>query len=170
MLQQMRGPQTCKRCNTIKYPGPTGAPENHKKFMCADGVTPALPSTQSKGQNKDPGAKPTCVSPEWPQPHGIFTAGKFFHPTEFLIKLREVYEQVVVEREQGDMVLENEAFISLLKRRTISTSTGTVLFKMYDLEIPDSDTMPSEMVVEHDGAKCLRMDCLRDGAEEGAGK
>lgn len=73
-----------------------------------------------------------------------------------------------MEREQGDMVLENEAFISMLKRRTISTSTGAVLFKMYDLEIPDSDTTPSEMVVMHDGARFLRMDCLRDGSEVGS--
>ncbi|KZP10922.1 hypothetical protein FIBSPDRAFT_937772 [Athelia psychrophila] len=86
-------------------------------------------------------------------------------PTEFLQRLRDVYEQVVVEREQGDMALENEAFISMLKRRTISTSTGAVLFKLYDLEIPDSDTTPSEMVVTHDDARFLRMDCLRDGSK-----
>lgn len=116
----------------------------------------------------DPGPQgqaTNCIGPEWPQPQGIFTGGKFFHPLEFLARLREVYEAVVVEREpQGDMPMENEAFVSLLKRRTIAIDNGSILFKIYNLEIPD--TTPEGLIMEHKGDRYLRLDCLGESREE----
>ncbi|KAF7973294.1 hypothetical protein HWV62_15675 [Athelia sp. TMB] len=164
-----RAQQKCNQCCTLKYPGPTGAPENHKKAFCADGIAPKLSGSAS--QNTDPvqqGRPTLCISPEWPQPQGIFTEGKFFHPSEFLAKLREVYEQVVVDREQGSLELENTAFLSLLQRRTITIGGDSIMFKMYDLDIPNTDTMPSEMLIEHEGAKYLRLDCLKESSERSA--
>ncbi|KAJ7692883.1 hypothetical protein B0H17DRAFT_878445, partial [Mycena rosella] len=59
-----RKPQTCTRCKATKYPGPSGAPENHKLKYCSDGFKPTLDDD---------------IPAVWPLPLGIFTTGTDFH-------------------------------------------------------------------------------------------
>jgi hypothetical protein len=142
------------------YPGPNGAAENHKRGYCSDGARQTL--KQSK-QNADPPQpnKPLSHSvPEWPQPHGVFTEGTYFHPLEFLARLREIYEKVVIEKVSGETAMEYEAFSSLLLARTLVLSDGSVLFKLFDLTC--SASTPEELFVIHEGDKYLRIDCLRE--------
>lgn len=73
---------------------------------------------------------------------------------------------MVVEHEEGDMPMENEAFVSLLKRRTIAIDNGSILFKTYDLEVPD--TTPEGLMVEYKGERYLRLDCLRESRQSEA--
>jgi hypothetical protein len=91
----------------MMYLGPTGSPENHKPDYCSDGVK----------QAKD--------GPVWPQPQGIFERGKVFHPLNFLTTLHEVYDTAVVNgSDGGDSAMEYEAFMMMLKDRTIVTADG----------------------------------------------
>lgn len=59
--------------------------------------------------------------------------------------------------------MENEAFVSLLKRRTITIDNGSILFKTYDLLVPD--TTPEGLMVEYKGEKYLHLDCLGESRE-----
>jgi hypothetical protein len=150
----------CKRCRTIMYPGPTGAPENHKKGYCSDGVKQTL--THSK-QNQDPPKPNQSVSlatPAWPQPVGIFTNGTQFHPTVFLDKVRELYAKVVIGTASGELLLEDEVFAHLLARRTVVLENRSVLFKLFDLDCPAST--PEGLIVTHEGDKYLSVDCLQE--------
>ncbi|KAF8447599.1 hypothetical protein L210DRAFT_3326256, partial [Boletus edulis BED1] len=61
--------QTCSRCQMIMYPGSEGSSLNHKRAYCSDGVRQV--------------SKAGDEVPPWPQPQGIFTAGKTFHPQVF---------------------------------------------------------------------------------------
>ncbi|THH09889.1 hypothetical protein EW146_g8543, partial [Bondarzewia mesenterica] len=125
--RKARKPQTCSRCRTVKYSGSAGSAANHKKKHCSDGVRP-----------KDP----TDELPDWPQPLGIFTGGSHFHPTAFLLTVREMYERIVIAGDNGkDVTMEDEAFAKLLMRRTVVSPEGTVLFRLYDsltMSPPDS--------------------------------
>ncbi|KAF8444446.1 hypothetical protein L210DRAFT_3311152, partial [Boletus edulis BED1] len=58
--------QTCSHCQTIMYPSSEGSSLNHKRAYCSDGVRQV--------------SKAGDEVPPWPQPQGIFTAGKTFHP------------------------------------------------------------------------------------------
>jgi hypothetical protein len=128
------------------YPGVPGALINHKKGYCADGVKVTW--------KKD-------TPPEWPQPAGVFTKGTQFSPIEFLKTLREVYESVVNGSGEGtNLSLEHEAFARMTSQRTMVSADGTVLFRLFDLEMPFST--PDQLLVEHDGSRFLRLDCLRD--------
>jgi len=129
------------------YPGVPGSAINHKKSYCADGV-------KQKCAKEAP--------PEWPQPLGIFTKGTQFNPIEFLKTLRNVYESVVNEG-GGDaqLSLEHCAFARMTIERTVVCPDGTVLFRLFaDLDIPLST--PDNLVIEREGSKYLRLDCLRD--------
>jgi hypothetical protein len=128
----------------LMYPGIPGSPDNHKKGYCADGV-----KQNSKTQPPAP----------WPQPQGIFTKGSYFNPIEFLNTLREVYESVVNGGENVDLSLEHEAFAKMVMARNTVLQNGTVLFKLFDLEMPF--TTPDQLLVDHGGSKYLRLDCLR---------
>ena len=142
------------------YPGPTGAPENHKKGYCSDGMKQTL--THSK-QNQDPPKPNQSVSlatPTWPQPVGIFTNGTQFHPTVFLDKVRELYAKVVIGTASGELLLEDEAFAHLLARRTVVLENRSVLFKLFDLDCPAST--PEGLIVTHEGDKYLSVDCLQE--------
>jgi hypothetical protein len=159
-LAQTRKPVTCKCCRTIMYPGPSGAAENHKQGYCSDGVKQTIELTV---QNEDPPRADTpksCTLPEWPQPQGIFTDGIQFHLVEFLNKIREMYEKVVIEKQGGDMILEHVAFASLLARRTVQLEDGAVLFKLLDLGCPPS-TLEGLIIIIND-KKYLCLDCLQE--------
>ncbi|KAH9953441.1 hypothetical protein BC827DRAFT_1146127, partial [Russula dissimulans] len=59
---------------------------NHKKGYCVYGAC------QVKGTGGD-------NIPDWPQPQGIYVKGTDFHPVKFLKTLWDMYERVVVIRE-----------------------------------------------------------------------
>ncbi|KAJ7607603.1 hypothetical protein DFH06DRAFT_1486459 [Mycena polygramma] len=145
-----RKPQTCKRCKTIKYPGPTGSAENHKLSYCSDGFKPAT---------KDD------YLPIWPLPAGIFSAGKEFHPRAFLGHVRELYEALIIHKtNRGDFTMEQEAFFQLLEKRTVVDSTsGAVMFKLFmEFTLATGDAVPDSMYVEYAGAKHLYINSLDD--------
>jgi hypothetical protein len=128
------------------YPGPSGSPQNHRKGMCSDGVKQAMKNDV-----------------EWPQPLGIFTSGTEFHPIKFLQVLRDVYETMVIRGGDGrDSALEYEAFLKMLRARLTTMEDGHHLFKLFDTDLQIPATTPDELIVEHDGSRYLRVDCLRE--------
>lgn len=146
-----RKPATCTRCQTIMYPGPTGSSDNHKRGYCADGVRQKVKPDSNDG-----------LLPEWPQPHGIFTNGTHFHPMNFLLKIREVFDKVLnKEITEGDYSMEDQAFSRLLASRIIQEE-GRCLFRLYDLEITDNRNIITDLVVTIDGVRYLRIDCLQN--------
>ena len=132
----------------IMYPGPAGSRENHKKGYCSDGV-----KLNMKGD----------TSPEWPQPAGIFKLGVKFNPAIFLATIRDQYDKIVAPGPNGigDDAMEYEAFAKLLQDRTIVAADGRHLFRLFALALPSST--PSELIVENDGVRYLRVDILHDG-------
>ncbi|KAG2148639.1 uncharacterized protein EDB93DRAFT_1046919, partial [Suillus bovinus] len=89
--------------------------------FCADG-------TKQVSKNKPP--------PPWPQPPGIFSEGKHFHPHAFLETVKQIYEQVFLRPSSESPALEQEAFVTMLLDRSTTLESGTVLFKLYEeLEI-----------------------------------
>ncbi|KAG1777619.1 hypothetical protein EV702DRAFT_1196833 [Suillus placidus] len=60
---------TCSRCKTIMYPSPENSGYNHRRGFCANSAKQV-----SKIE----------LPPPWPQPPGIFSEGKHFHPRAFL--------------------------------------------------------------------------------------
>ncbi|KAK7027758.1 hypothetical protein R3P38DRAFT_3190841 [Favolaschia claudopus] len=129
-----RKPQTCTRCKTLKYPGSSGSPENHKKLFCSDGFRPTLTGE--------------TVAP-WPLPPGVFSAGIHFHPRVLLAHVREVYTRLFVDKiKREDLSLEDDAFLRLLDSRVVIVTgsdddklRGAVLFKMFaTFSIPATDT------------------------------
>ena len=130
------------------YPGPTGSPENHRKGFCSDGVRQKVKSADE-------------VLPIWPQPSGIFTNGSHFHPMKFLSFIWEVYEKVLANEDGergGAYSMEEEAFTHLLTQRVQMLPCGMVLFKLFDLILVD---VPDGLIVEQEGGKFLRIDCLQ---------
>lgn len=71
-----------------------------------------------------------------------------------------MYERVVIDGESGDLLMEHQAFASLLMRRTLTLEEGSVVFKLFDLDYPPST--PDSLIVVRDGLKYLRIDCLRE--------
>ncbi|KAJ7166768.1 hypothetical protein C8R46DRAFT_1351047 [Mycena filopes] len=142
--------QTCTRCKTIKYPGGSGAPENHKLVYCSDGFRPVLKAKDE-------------VVPAWPLPTGIFTNGVEFHPLVFLSQVRDIYETLVIQKvEHADFSMEEEAFFRLLESRVvIDELTGAVMFKMFkEFNVPAADGVPDDMYVEYKGAPHLYINSL----------
>jgi len=136
------------------YPGPTGAPENHKKGFCSDGV-----------RSKPPNNKPSNYFPQWPQPEGVFSAtsnGTTFNPVPFLAAVREMYLKVVVGGASASEAMEYEAFAEMLHTRTSVRADGAILFKLYPEFTVAS--CPAELVVKEDesGDSYLSVDCLRN--------
>jgi hypothetical protein len=128
------------------YPGRSGAPENHKKGYCVDGVR-QKPKTGS-----------TDSLPEWPQPHGVFTNGTHFHPLVFLATVRELYDKVIdCAISDQDYSMEDEAFSRMLSLR-VKIENGQALFLLFDLE--NAVGTPPSLFVDIEDRKYLRVDCL----------
>ncbi|KAG1724590.1 hypothetical protein EDD22DRAFT_961786 [Suillus occidentalis] len=72
--------------------------------------------------------------PPWPQPPGIFSEGKHFHPRAFLETVKQIYEQVFL----GHLTLEE----------------GMVLFKLYE-ELEINESTPDALLTVHNGVKHL---------------
>ncbi|KAG1774617.1 hypothetical protein EV702DRAFT_1047571 [Suillus placidus] len=145
--KKIRKAHTCSRCKTIMYPGPENSGYNHRRGFCADGA---------KQVSK------TEPPPPWPQPPGIFSEGKHFHPRAFLETVKQIYEQVFLRPSGESPALEQEAFaMMLLDRSTTLEESGTVLFKLYEeLEI-DSST-PDALLTVHNGVKHLHIEYLQE--------
>jgi hypothetical protein len=129
---------------------------NHKKGVCADGV-------QSKQKpNSD-------LLPEWPQPQGIFSKGKKFHPSNFLTTVHTLYEKVMEHQMQpqnaanddhaNDYQLEDAAFSRMLHSRTVFVG-GHAFFRLYD-DLEFEGGSYEALISEIDGHRHLRLDCLQ---------
>ncbi|KAG2106101.1 hypothetical protein BD769DRAFT_1366791 [Suillus cothurnatus] len=146
--KKARKAQTCSRCQTIMYPGPENSPLNHKKGYCADGVKQ---SSKTAGEELPP----------WPQPRGIFSEGRTFHPHVFLSTVQRVYEHVFMQGPGETDLLETEAFSKLLISRTnVHESDNMVLFRLFKGFITDPTT-PRDRIVSHDGEEWLRINYLQ---------
>ncbi|KAG2738529.1 hypothetical protein P692DRAFT_20758853, partial [Suillus brevipes Sb2] len=146
--RKARKAQTCSRCLTIMYPGPENSPLNHKKGYCADGVKQ---SSKAAGEELPP----------WPQPRGIFSEGRTFHPHAFLLTVQRVYEHVFMQGPGETDLLETEAFSKLLISRTkVHESDNTVLFRLFKDFVTDPTT-PRDRIVSHNGEEWLRINYLQ---------
>ncbi|KAG2135866.1 uncharacterized protein EDB93DRAFT_1254119 [Suillus bovinus] len=138
--------QTCSRCQTIMYPGPENLPLNHKRSYCADGVKQVSKSGEDL--------------PPWPQPQGLFSKGRTYHPHTFLLAVQCIYECVFMQG-LGEMdLLKMEAFVKLLASCTEIHEDGTVLFRLFTDFIVDLST-PCDRIITHDDKQWLRINFLQ---------
>ncbi|KAG1743758.1 uncharacterized protein EDB91DRAFT_1051073, partial [Suillus paluster] len=145
--KKIRKAHTCSRCKTIMYPGPENSGYNHRQGFCADGA---------KQVSK------TEAPPPWPQPPGIFSEGKRFHPRAFLETVKSIYEQVFLWPSGESPALEQEAFaMMLLDWSTTLEESGTVLFKLYE-ELEIDESTPDALLTVHNGIKHLRVEYLQE--------
>ncbi len=132
---------------SLPFNGGRGSSENHKKGICSDGVSQTLKTV------------------EWPQPSGIFTDGRMFHPTIFLQVVREIYVETVMQGHPVDeLSMENQAFVRLLSAQKLREGTD-ILFKLDCLDQTTIASAPESLFVKDSTGKLiyLRMDCLQDG-------
>lgn len=139
------------------YPGPTGAPENHKRGCCSDGV-----------KSKPPDNTSSNYLPYWPQPNGIFSGGTSFNPQAFLSAIRDIYEKVVIGTGDGDGVgdeksMEYAPVTKMLQKRTSIRADGAIFFLLYPEFTVDSclDEWVIKESSESGDETYLCMDCLR---------
>ncbi|KAG2115631.1 hypothetical protein DEU56DRAFT_748514, partial [Suillus clintonianus] len=137
---------TCSRCKTIMYPGPKNSGYNHRWGFCADGA-------KQVSKNEPP--------PPWPQPPGIFSEGKRFHPRAFLEIVKQIYEQVFLRPSGESPALEQEAFAMMLLDQSMTLESGTVLFKLYE-ELEIDESTPDALLIVHNGVKHLRVEYLQE--------
>ncbi|KAG1785108.1 uncharacterized protein HD556DRAFT_1435280 [Suillus plorans] len=130
--KKIRKAHTCSRCKTIMYPGPENSGYNHRRGFCADGAKQV-----SKIE----------LPPPWPQPPGIFSEGKHFHPRAFLETVKQIYEQ--------------EAFATMLLDWSMTLESGTVLFKLYE-ELEIYGMTPDVLLTVHNSVKHLRIEYLQE--------
>ncbi|KAG1863232.1 hypothetical protein DFJ58DRAFT_839201 [Suillus subalutaceus] len=146
--RKARKAQTCSCCQTIMYPGPENSPLNHKKGYCADGV-----KQSSKAAGKE--------LPPWPQPRGIFSEGRTFHPHVFLSTVQRIYEHIFMQGPGETDLLETEAFSKLLISCTeVHELDYMVLFPLFKGFVTDPTT-PCDWTVSHDGEEWLRINYLQ---------
>ncbi|KAG1809006.1 hypothetical protein EV424DRAFT_1328566 [Suillus variegatus] len=129
-------------------PGRKNSPLNHKKGYCADGVKQ---SSKAAGEELPP----------WPQPRGIFSEGRTFHPHMFLSTVQRVYEHVFMQGPGETDLLETEAFSKLLILRTeVHKSDNMVLFRLFKGFVTDPTT-PHDRIVSCNGEEWLRINYLQ---------
>ncbi|KAG1721189.1 hypothetical protein EDB19DRAFT_1646626, partial [Suillus lakei] len=133
-------------CKTIMYPAPENSEENHRRGFCADGAKQV-----SKCE----------APPPWPQPPGIFSEGKHFHPHAFLKTVKQIYEQVFLRPSGESPALEQESFVRMLLDWSTTLESGTVLFKLYE-ELEIDGSMPDVLLTMHGGVKHLRVEYLQE--------
>lgn len=151
----------CKRCQSIMYPYRKPHAENHKPGYCSDGgpVKDLLdPMTRDRARDK----MATDLLP-WPLPEGIFSNGSTFHPIPFLQNMRVLYQQFIEEQTPYENLdLEIQIFLQLYVRQAAYINRNC-LFKLVNSKV---GLLGSEFIVEYDGQKYLRIDCLRDDDTE----
>lgn len=102
----------------------------------------------------------TTTTIPYPLPPGIFEGGALFNPLAFTQKVAQLYEHIIVNKQTGESIMQDEAFATLLMRRTVKLDDGTVLFKMVECETPK--LTPDGLIIQIEGLKYLRLDCLQD--------
>ena len=129
----------------MMYPGATGSPLNHRRGYCSDGAPVRV---------KCGGHIP------YPQPPGIFTKAEHFHHLPFLFAVRELHRRVSDERLTMDNLdLDYFAFSKLLGSRLIKNGEDYLFQLWTSLKIDEQAV--SGLLVEHNGRRYLRIDCLR---------
>lgn len=56
-----------------------------------------------------------------------------------------------MKQDSGKLMMEHEAFAGLLIRCTVTSKDGSVLFKMYNLDLPKPNTTPEGLIIVHKG-------------------
>lgn len=136
---------TCTRCLTMMYPGASGSPLNHRRGYCSDGAPVRM---------KCGGHIP------YPQPPGIFTKAEQFHHLPFLLAVRELHRRVADECTTTDNLdLDYFAFSKLLGTRLVKVGED-YLFRLWT-SLKIDEQAASGLIVEHQGCRYLRIDCLR---------
>ncbi|KAI0683176.1 hypothetical protein BC835DRAFT_1311202 [Cytidiella melzeri] len=147
--KKRRTASVCSRCQMVMHPGKEGAPENHKRGLCLDGVPTHMAHVKYGGELK---LKTPETTPLWPQPVGVFTKLKnvhHFHPFPFLAVVRHMYEKVVIKNDAGVLTMEHEAFADMLLKR-VEVIEGKVFFRLYpQLVLPTST--PASLIEERNG-------------------
>lgn len=128
------------------YPAPENSEENHRRGFCADG-------TKQVSKCEAP--------PPWPQPPGIFSEGKHFHPRAFLETVKQIYEQVFLRPSGESPALEQESFARMLLDQSTTLESGTILFKLYE-ELEIDGSTPDALLTMHGGLKYLRIEYLQE--------
>ena len=150
------------------YPGPTGSPQNHKRGFCSDGC-PVSFDRFGKLKTESTNPRPSDTAPSFPQPEGIFSIGESFNPFRFLEVIRALFDRVVTHKDDfmaSEASAEDLAFSQMLQSRTASLSDGIVGFRLYHgLRIDAMASEVSELVVEHEGARYLRIPMLGQQSE-----
>ncbi|KAF9239575.1 hypothetical protein BU15DRAFT_46587 [Melanogaster broomeanus] len=142
-----RKAQSCSRCHTIMYPGPEGSPLNHRRGYCADGV-----KQTSKLE----------ALPPWPQPQGIFSDGKTFHPIVLLDTIKCLVERASMNLPGSLTVMEGEALSALIQAHIFHSADGHVLFRLFEEFNVDISTPDSYFYV-HENVRYLQIAYLEQG-------
>ena len=163
-----RQQMVCKRCKVIMYPGPTGSSQNHKRGFCSDGC-PVSFDRFKKIKIESTNLQSNEVSPPFPQPEGIFTIGESFNPFCFLKVLRALFDRVVTHNDDfmaSEASAEDPAFSHMLQSRTTPLPDGVTGFRLYrGLRLDAMAAEIAELVVEHEGARFLRLPMLGQQSE-----
>ena len=121
------------------YPGPEGSALNHKRGYCSDGVKQV-----SKHEE----------IPPWPQPYGIFTTGKTFHPPAFYRTVQDIYERYCSAGSEPTPIATMEVFtfVQLLASHIRTFDDGSMGFRLHsDYEL-DKATPNSCIARPEDGS------------------
>ncbi|KAH0835879.1 hypothetical protein J3R83DRAFT_9757, partial [Lanmaoa asiatica] len=94
--------------------------------------------------------------PPWPQPHGLFTKGRTFHPITLLDILKRIIEHAVMDVPCALTAMEDEVFATLIKSRIFRTKGGRVLFHLFKEFAADPST-PDSYFHTQDGIKYLQL-------------
>ncbi|EJD40175.1 hypothetical protein AURDEDRAFT_170755 [Auricularia subglabra TFB-10046 SS5] len=133
-----RKAHTCKRCLKLMYPFGSGDPRNHARDCCSDGANVGY---------KD--------SVPYPQPPGVFVAGKRFNIPAFMGALSRLQNFVA---NGSDKPLEYARFQDLLGQRVQITS-GTAYFRCFKDLIHEPAATSLEEV---EGVPMLRLGTVGD--------
>jgi hypothetical protein len=126
------------------YPGPEGSSLNHRRGYCADGV-------KQTSDLED--------LPPWPQPQGIFSEGRTFHPVALLDTIKSLVERASMKLPGTLTVMEGEAFSALVQAHILHTEDGHMLFRLFNEFTADVKTPDSYFYI-HDGVKYLQITYL----------
>ncbi|KAH0835772.1 hypothetical protein J3R83DRAFT_9614, partial [Lanmaoa asiatica] len=117
-----------------------GSSLNHKRAYCSDGVRQV--------------SKVDEEVPPWPQPQGVFTAGKTFHPQVFYVMLQDIYERYCIPGAEPPPIatMEAVAFAKLLASRICTLDGGVIGFRLFaDYEL-DPKTPTGYVIHPEDGS------------------
>ncbi|KAG8214768.1 hypothetical protein J3R82DRAFT_9873 [Butyriboletus roseoflavus] len=92
---------------------------NHKRVYCSNGVNQV--------------SKASDEVPPWPQPQGIFTTGKMFHPQVFYITVQDIYKWYCIPGTEPSPIttMEAVAFTKLLASQIRMFEGGAIGFCLF---------------------------------------